>query len=311
MQLLSGKDLSINLQSNLQSQYQKVFADKPVYVAIIFLGDDYSSTVYVNHKKKYGEKIGISTIVFGQSDFDNGDFSKFRNLDLFINQEYTEVHQVIELIQYLNYDPNCVGIIVQLPLPANFQSSKALLLSTISPAKDIDGIGGINVGLSSIDLIDFLPATPKAVLYLLDQYKLGDLNGKVISILGQSNLIGKPLALECIKRGATVFSFNENSDISHIKEITLKSDYIISCTGKVHLIDLSFIREDNSQVIVDVGYGHIDGKPVGDVNFDNIKDKVGYITPVPGGVGPLTVACLFDNIFTLQEHKEILKKYKL
>lgn len=311
MQLLSWKDLSINLQSNLQSQYQKVFADKPVYVAIIFLWDDYSSTVYVNHKKKYWEKIWISTIVFGQSDFDNWDFSKFRNLDLFINQEYTEVHQVIELIQYLNYDPNCVGIIVQLPLPANFQSSKALLLSTISPAKDIDGIWWINVGLSSIDLIDFLPATPKAVLYLLDQYKLWDLNWKVISILWQSNLIWKPLALECIKRWATVFSFNENSDISHIKEITLKSDYIISCTWKVHLIDLSFIREDNSQVIVDVGYWHIDGKPVGDVNFDNIKDKVWYITPVPGWVWPLTVACLFDNIFTLQEHKEILKKYKL
>ncbi|MFZ2151470.1 MAG: bifunctional 5,10-methylenetetrahydrofolate dehydrogenase/5,10-methenyltetrahydrofolate cyclohydrolase [Candidatus Absconditicoccaceae bacterium] len=311
MQLLSGKDISQNLQSKLQLKKIETFTDKPVYVAIIFLGEDYSSTVYVNHKKKYGEKIGISTMVFGQTSFENPDSGKFRNLDLFINQEYNDVHQVIELIQYLNYDPSCVGIIIQLPLPEKFHKFKNQILATISPSKDIDGMGGVDVGLSSIDLIDFLPATPKAVLYLLDEYKLGNLDGKAVSILGQSNLIGKPLALECIKKGATVFSFNENSDVNHIKEITQKSDYIISCTGKVHLIDSSFIRDDNSQIIVDVGYGHIDGKPVGDVNFDDIKDKVGYITPVPGGVGPLTVACLFDNIFVLQEYKEIFKKYKL
>jgi len=311
MKLLSWKEVSEKLQSILKLKKAETFGDKPVYIAIIFLWEDYSSNVYVNHKKKYGEKIWISTIVFGQTSFDNSDSSNFRNLDLFINQEYNDVHQVIELVQYLNYDPNCVGIIVQLPLPEKFQKSKNMILSTISPAKDIDWMWWVDVGLSSIDLIDFLPATPKAVLYLLDQYNLWNLDWKAISILWQSNLVGKPLALECIKKWATVFSFNENSDINHIKEITKKSDYIFTCTWKVHLIDSLFIRDDNSQIIVDIGYGHIDGKPVGDVNFDDIQDKVAYITPVPWWVWPLTVACLFDNIFTLQEHKEILKKYKL
>jgi methylenetetrahydrofolate dehydrogenase (NADP+) / methenyltetrahydrofolate cyclohydrolase len=311
MQLLSGKDISQNLQSKLSLKKAEVFWDKSIYVAILFLWEDYSSDVYVNHKKRYGEKIWISTIVFGQKNFDNQDSNRFRNIDLFINQEYKEVHQVIELIQYLNYDPSCVWIIVQLPLPENFKKSKSQILSTISPSKDIDGMGGVDVGLSSIDLIDFLPATPKAVLYLLQEYKLDNLDSKAISILWQSNLVGKPLALECIKKWATVFSFNENSDINHIREITKKSDYIISCTWKIHLIDSSFIRDDNSQIIVDVGYGHRDGKPVWDVNFEEIKEKVAYITPVPWGVWPLTVACLFDNIFALQEHKDILKKYKL
>lgn len=311
MQLLSWKDVSLSLQSQLKLKKAEVFSDKPIYIAIIFLWDNYGSTVYVNHKKQYWEKIWISTMVFGQLNFDNQNSNKFRNLDLFINQEYNDVHQVIELIQYLNYDPSCVGIIVQLPLPDKFQKSKNMILANISPSKDIDWMWWVDVGLSSIDLIDFLPATPKAVLYLLDQYKLWNLDWKAVSILWQSNLIGKPLALECIKKWATVFSFNSESDLDHIKEITKKSDYIISCTWKVHLIDSSFIRDDNSQIIVDVWYWHIDGKPVGDVNFDDIKDKVWYITPVPWWIWPLTVACLFDNIFALQEYKETLKKYKL
>lgn len=311
MQLLSWKEVSEKLQSKLKLKKTELFGDKLVYTAIIFLWEDYSSGIYVNHKKRYWEKIWISTIVFGQTNFDNWDFSKFRNIDLFVNQSYDDVNQIIGLIQYLNHDPACVGIIVQLPLPEKFQKAKAQILSTISPSKDIDWMWWVDVWLSSIDLIDFLPATPKAVLYLIDEYWLWNLSWKAISILWQSNLVGKPLALECIKRWATVFSFNENSDIDHIKEITQKSDYIFTCTWKVHLIDSSFIRDDNSQIIVDIGYWHIDGKPVGDVNFEDIAEKVEYITPVPWWVWPLTVACLFDNIFTLQENKEVLKKYKL
>ncbi|MEI6118818.1 MAG: hypothetical protein WCP92_06440 [bacterium] len=138
--------------------------------------------------------------------------------------------------------------------------------------------------MSSIDLIDFVPATPKAVLSLLDYYQLGDMKGKTVSIIGQSNIVGRPLIIDCIKRGATVASFNESNAIEEIKVMTKQSDYIISCTGKVHLIDDSFVRDDNSQIIVDVGYGHIDGKPVGDVHIATIQDKVASYTPVPGGI---------------------------
>jgi methylenetetrahydrofolate dehydrogenase (NADP+)/methenyltetrahydrofolate cyclohydrolase len=108
------------------------------------------------------------------------------------------------------------------------------------------------------------------------------MKGKSVAIIGQSNIVGKPLIVDCIKRGATVASFNHKNSLEEIKAMTKQSDYIISCTGQVHLVDESFLRDDASQVIVDVGYGHIDGKPVGDVNIETIKDKVASYTPVPG-----------------------------
>jgi methylenetetrahydrofolate dehydrogenase (NADP+)/methenyltetrahydrofolate cyclohydrolase len=138
--------------------------------------------------------------------------------------------------------------------------------------------------LSEIGLIDFIPATPRAVFSLLNHYKLDDFHGKMVAILGQSNIVGKPLVLECIKRGATVYTCNVDTPVEEIKAMTKQSAYIISCTGKVHLVDESFIRDDKSQIIVDVGYGHIDGKPVGDVNIEKIAEKVSSYTPVPGGV---------------------------
>ena len=137
------------------------------------------------------------------------------------------------------------------------------------------------------------------------------MKGKIVSIIGQSNIVGKPLILECIKRGATVASFTATNSLEEIKTMTQQSDYIISCTGKIHLVDASFLRNDGSQIVVDVGYGHIDGKPAGDVNIDAVKDIVSAYTPVPGGVGPLTVACLFSNVFVLQAYKDVLKPYKL
>jgi len=117
--------------------------------------------------------------------------------------------------------------------------------------------------------------------------------------------------MECIKRGATVYTCNADTPIDEIKKIAKNSEYIISCTGKIHLIDESFLRDDISQIILDVGYGHKDGKPVGDVDIEAIQNKVASYTPVPGGIGPLTVACLFDNVFVLQSYLDILKPYKL
>ncbi|MBU0626143.1 hypothetical protein KKH82_01625 [Patescibacteria group bacterium] len=113
-------------------------------------------------------------------------------------------------------------------------------------------MGGVLSGLTSIDLIHFTPATPKAVLTLLDKYGVGDMNGKIVSIVGQSNIVGKPLILECINRGATVASFNQNNSLEEIKTMTKASDYIISCTGKVHLVDETFVRDDKTQIVVDV-----------------------------------------------------------
>lgn len=312
--ILSWKELSISFKQDLISKRATFFSDRKAYVAIIFLGDDYSSATYVKHKKAYGESIGLPVIVFGQNhtaEYDRNQAGKFDDVGIYINQNYDSVWKVMELIRYLNHDDECVGIIIQLPLPQQFEEYKEQLLAAITPQKDLDWLGGVILGLSEMGLVDFVPATPKAVLYLLEHYQLDDFKGKTVAILWQSNIVGKPLVLECIKRGATVYTCNADTPVEAIKTIAKSSDYIISSTGKVHLIDDSFVRSDSSQIIVDVGYGHIDGKPVGDVHIDMLKDKVAAYTPVPGGVWPLTVACIFDNVFVLQWYLDVLKPYKL
>lgn len=312
--ILSWKNISIELQNQLSEQVKTAFAGRKPYVAILFLGEDYSSATYVKHKKSYGASLGLPVIVFWQNqhaEYDRNQVGRFDDVSIYINQTYDSIGKVMELIRYLNHDDECVGILVQLPLPQQFASYKTEILSAITPTKDIDGLGGVVTWLSSIDLIDFTPATPRAVLMLLDHYQLGDMSGKMVSIIGQSNVVGKPLIFECIKRWATVASFNQDNSLEEIQSVCKQSDYIISCTGKVHLVNEHFIRDDQTQIIVDVGYGHIDGKPVGDVQIDAIADKVAAYTPVPGGVGPLTVACIFSNVLDLQNYKEILKPYKL
>jgi len=312
--ILSWKELSVAFKQELITKRAQFFGERKVYVAIIFLGEDYSSATYVKHKKAYGESIGLPVIVFGQNqlaEYDRNQAGKFDDVGIYINQNYDSVGKVMELIRYLNHDDECVGIIIQLPLPQQFEEYKEQLLAAITPQKDLDGLAGVVVWLSEIGLIDFVPATPKAVLYLLEHYQLDNFTGKTVAILWQSNIVGKPLAMECIKRKATVYTCNSSTPPETIRMIAKSSDYIISSTGKVHLLDETFVRDDKTQIIVDVGYGHIDGKPVGDVNIETIKDKVASYTPVPGGVGPLTVACLFDNVFVLQGYLDVLKPYKL
>lgn len=304
MQILSGKELSISLKEKLKANVAETFLDKPVYLAIIYLWDNSSSRTYVSLKKKYWEDIWIRVELFWQSDDVEVNDPV---LKLYKNETYDNTAKVIELIHYLNYDSKCVWIIVQLPLPEKFMADKEKILSMISPLKDVDGLAWVVNWLSEIWLIDFVPATPRAVFTLLDSYDLGNLEWKSVAVIGQSNLVWKPLIMESIKRWASVMSFNEFTNQSLVQEICRKSDYIFSCTGQIHLLNQNFISENKNQIIVDVGYGHKDWKAVWDVDFDSVADKVAYITPVPGGVWPLTVACLFDNIFVLQKYKKVLR----
>lgn len=280
VQILYWKELASKLKITLQEKVKTYFAGKSVYMAILFLWDNISSKVYVEKKIQYGNDIWI-------------DVKLVNNLSTY--------EEIITSIDWLNSDENCVWIIIQLPLPENLQKYKSQILSRVQAKKDIDWLGGVLLGLSSIDLIDFLPATPKSVFYLLDSYGLGNIVWKKICVLWQSNLAGKPIVLEAIKRGALVTSLNAFSDIENTRKITKESDYIISCTWQVNLVDDTFLRDDKSQIIIDVWYGHVNWKPVGDVNMESIHDKVLSYTPVPGWVGPLTVACLFDNIFCLSD----------
>jgi len=303
MQLLEWTKLAQKMQKELTEKTSKLFPNKEKYVGIIYLWEDKSSKVYVWLKQKYGEKIWIPVHIFGQyKKWDNlpNNLNNDYDVQLYMKQEYDNIWKVIDLINYLNSDKDCIGIIVQLPLPEKFKQYKAKILSTIAPDKDIDWLGGILTGLSSIDLIDFVPATPKAVINILQEYSLYNIRWKIITIIWQSNLVGKPLMLELVKQWGTVYSCNSNTPKEELKKLCKSSDYIISCTWVVHLLNNEFVRNDQSQIIIDVWYGHKDWKPVWDIDFDSVKDKVKYITPVPGGIGPLTVACLFENIFTIQ-----------
>ncbi|MDR2191154.1 MAG: bifunctional 5,10-methylenetetrahydrofolate dehydrogenase/5,10-methenyltetrahydrofolate cyclohydrolase [Candidatus Peribacteria bacterium] len=213
---------------------------------------------------------------------------------------------ILTLIAQLNADPQCIGIICQLPLPDDLQQDKDEICAAVHPLKDIDGLGGVINGRNQMGLLSFQPATAKAVFELWDFYQLGEMKGMKIAIIGQSNVVGKPLAIECVLRGANVATFTAVDTKATIAMWTKNADVIISCTGEIHLIDKQFINPNGTQIVIDVGYGFLDGKAVGDVKFDEVEPLVKAITPVPGGVGPLTVASLFSNMFHLQEHKKLI-----
>ncbi len=296
--ILDGRPHAAVMKKQLTQKRIEVFGSQKVYMAIIFIWDNNASTAYVWFKKKFGEDIGIGVEIFGQNtETDFPHLESYKHKATSCKQE-----DIVALIQFLNNDPACVWIIVQLPLPDPLRDDTAKITQHIHPSKDIDAMGGMIYGMDSFGTIDFLGATPQAAMTLLQQYDLDNVRGKTVSIVGQSNLIGKPLATHLMKKGATVLSFNSKSPKEQMHRFCQESEYIFACTGVIHIVDENYINEKKNQIIVDIGYGYKDGKPVGDVQLDQIRDKVAAYTPIPGGVGPLTVASLFDNIFVLHKH---------
>lgn len=281
--ILDWKVLANKIKLQLTEKVKRTFPDKNNYVWIIYLWDNPASKTYVKMKKKFWEDIWLKTEIFGQE------------------EKFNDIEKVVELIHELNDDTNCLWFLIQLPLPQNFEPHRAELLSLIAPDKDIDWLGWVLNWLSSIWLIDFIPATARAVITILKEYNLYDVKWKTITVVGQSNICGKPLVDELIKQEAAVYSCNKYTKIDDIKEMCKKSDYIISCTWAIHLIDESFVRDDQTQILIDVWYWYKDWKAVWDMNFEKLKDKVKYITPVPGWIWPLTVASIFENLFTIDE----------
>ena len=202
--ILDWKKVAEKIKLDLAKKVKKVFPDKKNYVWIIYLWDNKSSATYVRMKKKFGEEIGLKTEIFGQE------------------KKYDKLENVIDLIHQLNDDKYCLWFIIQLPLPNHLQKYKAQLLSLIAPDKDIDWLWWVLTWLSSIWLIDFLPATAKAVVTLLKEYKLYDLKWKTITVVWQSNLSGKPLVDEFLKQEATVYSCNIYTPIEEIKSLFTK-----------------------------------------------------------------------------------------
>lgn len=256
------------------------------YVAIIYCGDNPGSATYIRMKKRFAKDIGLELRVFWQ--------------DPFVSTPW----ELLSLADQLADDSNCIGFMPQLPLPDSLREAQFNLYDRIPWHKDIDGLGSELIWKYITNQTDVIGATPQAVLSLLDYYEYGDLRGKTVSIIGQSNLLGKPLVLACMRRGATVFSFNSKSSRDLVRNSCLQSDVVISCTWIVHLIDESYFRDDNTQVAIDVGRGSLNGKPVGDMTLETISQKVAAYTPIPWGVWPMTIASLFSNSIILSQNSK-------
>ncbi|EAL2774079.1 bifunctional methylenetetrahydrofolate dehydrogenase/methenyltetrahydrofolate cyclohydrolase FolD [Campylobacter coli] len=282
MTLLDGKALSAKIKQELKEK-NKMLKENGVEtcLAVILVGNDPASQTYVNSKAKACEECDIKSLVY--------------RLD-----ENTTQNELLALINTLNHDDSVHGILVQLPLPKHI--SKDLILESIISSKDADGFHPINVGYLNLGLESgFLPCTPLGVMKLLKAYDI-NLEGLDSVVIGASNIVGRPMATMLLNAGCTV-------SICHIKTkdlsaYTQKADLIIVAVGCVNLLRADMVKE--GAIIIDVGINRLEnGKIVGDVDFEEVSKKASFITPVPGGVGPMTIAMLLEN--TVKSAKNSLK----
>lgn len=279
--IIDGKKIASEIQKKLQKEIE-CFSRKPK-LAVILVGDNPASLIYVGNKKKIGEKIGANTETF--------------QLSPVMTQD-----ALIAFIKELNQNDEIDGIIVQLPLPPHFNEDE--VLKTLAPEKDVDGLHPKNLGELFINNTDLKPCTPLACLELIESV-CHKIEGKTALIIGRSRLVGKPLAQMLLKKNATVIQ--AHSKTTNMKDLCAVADILITATGKPDLIDPSFIKKGT--IVIDVGITRLENnKIIGDLDFDKIKNIAGAITPVPGGVGPMTVTMLFVNL--LNAYKKNLAKNK-
>lgn len=305
MLLLKGKEKSELLKEEYRKQRTQYFWAEKKFVAVLFFWKSNPSQVYVNLKEKYAQEIWFDCLIFGQWKvwFEE----RYPDLIDFQKKEYSSKNDVIELVEFLNDDERCVWIICQLPLTNELRPYQKEICNAITPLKDMDWLWDKLQEWAFEWKIEFLPATPQAVISLWNAYNLWDFEWKVISVIGQSDIVWHPISKYLELKWADVHTFDIRNTPKEIMNQTKKSDIIISCTWALHLIDDKFINEKKNQILIDVGYGFLDGKSTGDVDFEKVKDKVYAISPVPGWVWPMTVASLFGNIFTIQRQKDIIK----
>ena len=268
--IIDGKEISQSILNNVTDSVNslKKRGINPC-LSVILVGDDPASQVYVRNKEKACEKVGI--------------ISKSLRLPATISQEELE-----NIITDLNNDKNVNGILLQLPLPKHLNEEKALL--KIEAAKDVDGFHVINTGKLMRGLDCIMPCTPKGCIEMLD-YIGYNCDGKNAVVIGRSNLVGKPLAIMLLQKNATVTLCHSHTQ--DLKEITKKADILVAAIGKPKFVTEDMVKE--GAVVIDVGINRVDGKLCGDVDFDKCYEKVSFITPVPGGVGKMTIAMLMQN----------------
>lgn len=276
-QIISGTELSKNIKFNVAEKIQHYLQQgkRAPGLAVILVGADPASQVYVGSKRRSCEELGI--------------YSKSYDLPA----ETTE-QELLTLIEQLNQDPQIDGILVQLPLPEKINSTK--VIEHISPTKDVDGFHPYNVGRLCQRIPTLRACTPLGIMKLLETTGV-DLYGQHAVIVGASNIVGRPMALELLLAGCTVtVTHRFTKDLkSHVHQ----ADILVVAVGKPHIIPGEWIKE--GAIVIDVGINRVDGKLVGDVQYDEASKKASFITPVPGGVGPMTVAMLMLNTLLAYE----------
>jgi len=273
MKILDGKLVSDKIKHKLTKEVNQL--DSKPGLAVIQVGNEAASEIYVNNKQKAATEIGL----------------EFRHLHF---GNISEEDLILEIIK-LNNDDAIDGIIVQLPLPRYM--NEELVLNSIDAGKDVDGLTDINLGKLFSNKDCYIPCTPLGITELLNEYKI-DVAGKNVVIVGRSRLVGKPMAMLLLNMDATVTICH--SKTIDLAEFTSHADILIVAVGKRGLIGPKMVKND--VIIIDVGINRIDNKLYGDVLFDDVIDKVKYITPVPGGVGPMTVVSLLKN--TIESYKK-------
>ena len=275
---LNGKQLSQQIQSELKAQIAD-FTRAPG-LAVILAGDDPASKVYVGHKQKACEHVGI--------------YSELHDLPSDTKQETLE-----NLIMALNQDTKIDGILLQLPLPKHLDSEK--LLELIDPKKDVDGFHPYNLGRLAQRHPTLRPCTPYGIMLLLEHYDI-DVKGMDAVVVGASNIVGRPMALELLDKKATVTVCH--SDTKDLAAKVAGADLVVIATGKPDLVDANWIKA--GAIVIDVGiHRGQDNKLRGDIDFAIAEQKAAYITPVPGGVGPMTIAALLKNTVTASERRDV------
>lgn len=271
MKIIDGKMISTQIKEELKNEVQKMKEEgiTPV-LAVIQVGNDPASTVYVGNKKKACAYIGMESRAFE------------------LSEETTE-EELLSLVEKLNQDKEVDGILVQLPLPKHINEEK--VINAIHPDKDVDGFHPESVGRLSIGQKGFLSCTPAGVIQLLKRSGI-EIEGKECVVLGRSNIVGKPMAMLLLRENGTVTVCHSRT--KNLKEVTKRADILVAAVGKPKFLTADYVKE--GAVVIDVGIHRMEnGKLCGDVDFDSVSPKTSFITPVPGGVGPMTIAMLMNN----------------
>lgn len=272
--IIDGKALAVKKQTELVEKVEKLKAETGIMpgLVVILVGDDPASQVYVRNKERFAKKVGF--------------LSETVRLSESISEE-----ELIQVIEQYNEDDRFHGILVQLPLPAHINDKRVIL--AIDPKKDVDGFHPINTGHLWNGRPIMVPCTPAGIMELLREYDI-DLEGKTAVIIGRSNIVGKPMAQLLLDKNATVTL--AHSRTRHLAHVTKQADVLIVAIGQGHFVTKEFVKE--GAVVIDVGMNRDDnGKLIGDVKFDEVEPLASFITPVPGGVGPMTITMLMEQTY--------------